>query len=141
MGWTDRRGRRPAGRARWTSPFHGFSRTTTTTTTAAAVEIGGMTIPEDATVRLCFASANRDPNVYERPDVFDTDRSVNRHLGFGHGPHACVGAALARLEMRTACKELLHRFPDIHLVDTNLELDLIGGILAVPRTCRVEFTP
>jgi cytochrome P450 len=73
---------------RWGTPFHAFNRTTT-----AAVRIDEVTIPDDATVRLCFAAANRDPAVYEHPDVFDPDRTTTRHLGFGHGRHVCLGRA------------------------------------------------
>jgi cytochrome P450 len=121
---------------RWATPFHGFNRTTTT-----AVQIDGVTIPDDSTVRLCFAAANRDPAVFEHPDVYDPGRQVNRHLGFGHGRHVCLGAPFARLEMRTAFRELVRRLPDIHSVETTIEWDFVGGWLAVPSTCRVEFTP
>jgi cytochrome P450 len=121
---------------RWGTPFHAFNRTTT-----AAVGIDEVTIPDDATVRLCFAAANRDPAVYEHPDVFDTDRTTTRHLGFGHGRHVCLGAPLARLEMRTGLRELVRRLPDIHSLETYLEWDFVGGWLAVPSTLRVKFIP
>ncbi|MFD5541629.1 SDR family NAD(P)-dependent oxidoreductase [Streptomyces sp. NPDC127079] len=98
-------------------------------------------VVNNATVRLCYAAANRDPEVYERPDVFDPDRPANPHLGFGLGRHICVGARLARLEMRTAFRELLRRLPDIRLTDTSLEFDLVGGTFLIPRSCRAEFTP
>jgi cytochrome P450 len=121
---------------RWGTPFHAFHRTTT-----AAVQIDGVTVPDDATVRLCFAAANRDHTVYEDPDAFNPDRGTNRHLGFGHGRHVCLGASFARLEMRTAFRELVRRLPDIRCVEPNLEWDFVGGWLAVPSACRVEFTP
>lgn len=117
-------------------PFQAFHRTTT-----APVNVGDTTVPADATVRLCYAAANRDPSVYERPDVFDPDRPTNPHLGFGFGRHVCVGARLARFEMRTAFTELLRRLPDIRLTDTSLEFDLVGGTFLIPRSCRAEFTP
>lgn len=116
--------------------FHAFHRTTT-----EPVNVGGVTIPADATVRLCFASANRDPDVYERPDVFDPDRAASPHLGFGWGRHLCAGAPLARLEMRTAFKALLRRLPDIRIADAKLEWDFFGATLAIPSTCRAVFTP
>jgi cytochrome P450 len=62
-----------------------------------------------------LAAANRDPRVFERPEVFDVARTPNRHLGFGHGPHFCLGAPLARMEMRVAISTLLERCPELRL--------------------------
>lgn len=118
------------------SPFHGFNRSTT-----EDVEIGDVTIPENSMVRLCYASANRDPSQFEHPDSFDPERPNNQHLGFGFGRHVCAGAPLARLELRTAFRELLRRLPDIRLVESEIDWELLGGVIATPRSCRVEFTP
>jgi cytochrome P450 len=71
----------------------------------------GTTIPAGARVHLLFASANRDPRAFDRPDEFDITRSPNPHLGFGFGIHHCLGASLARTEIRVALPELLARFP------------------------------
>jgi cytochrome P450 len=60
-------------------------------------------------------SANRDESVFERADEFDIGRSPNPHLGFGHGLHYCLGANLARLEMRVLLEELLPRFRSVNL--------------------------
>jgi cytochrome P450 len=81
------------------------------------VEVGGKTIPAGS---LCFsmiASANRDPEVFARPDEFDITRQPNPHLSFGGGIHHCIGAALGRLEGRIALEGLLRRFARIELVE------------------------
>ncbi|WP_188773214.1 cytochrome P450 [Novosphingobium endophyticum] len=117
-------------------PFHAFHRTTTTET-----EIGGMTVPQDATVRLCYASANRDPEVYERPDEFDPDREAKPHFGFGGGRHFCAGAPLARFEMAIAFRVLLLRLPDIRLSSDNMEYLYKDGVFATPVSLEAKFTP
>ncbi|MDX3229935.1 cytochrome P450 [Streptomyces sp. ME19-01-6] len=76
---------------------------------APDVELHGRTIPRGCPVGLNFAAANRDPEAFDNPDEFVLDRSQNRHLGFGHGVHKCVGAPLARLEMRVMLEEILAR--------------------------------
>ena len=78
-------------------------------TTAHAVEVAGIDIPSGATVIPLIGSANRDPEVFTEPDRFDPDRDLARHLGFGHGIHFCLGAALARQEATTAIQELIAR--------------------------------
>jgi cytochrome P450 len=75
-------------------------------------KIAGTPIATDEKVRLAFGAANRDPAVFENPDIFDVTRDprgLRHHVGFGVGIHACVGAALARLEMRIALGALLER--------------------------------
>lgn len=122
---------------RLSSPFQAFHRTTT-----EPVAIGEVTIPAEETVRLCYASANRDPDVFEKPEVFDPDRPFNTHLGFGFGRHICLGAPLARAEMKTAFRQLLRRLPDIELVESEQPDYAVNlGTLITPKTCRVTFTP
>lgn len=85
-------------------------------TTREPVEIRGCPIPEGAKVRFLYASANRDPEAFSDPDAFRIDRDpleLRRHLAFGHGSHACVGASLARAELRCALRTLLTRLPGI----------------------------
>lgn len=77
------------------------------------IEISGRTIPEGNTILLAVSSANRDVDAFAEPDVFQTDRAGEPHLAFGRGPHYCIGAALARIEIRTAIWSLFHRFPAI----------------------------
>jgi cytochrome P450 len=71
----------------------------------------GVTIPAGQPVFLLTGAANRDEREYENPDVFDIDREVGLRVGFGHGIHSCLGAALARLESRMAIEEWARRWP------------------------------
>jgi cytochrome P450 len=77
--------------------------------------IQGVTIPKGATVIPLVGAANRDPAVFENPDLFDITRTPNRHLGFGRGIHYCLGAPLARLETKIALTTLLERNPNLRL--------------------------
>jgi cytochrome P450 len=76
------------------------------------VEIAGSTIPAGDHVLLLIGSANRDPEVFVRPDVFEIGRDTTEMLSFGRGTHFCMGAALARLEARVAFEEWWKRFPN-----------------------------
>ena len=80
-------------------------------------DIGGTTIPEGCPVALNFLSANRDEEVFERPMDFVPDRSPNRHLAFGIGPHMCLGVAMAKLQARIAL-EALAALPGLSVVGT-----------------------
>jgi cytochrome P450 len=73
------------------------------------VEIAGRTIPTGSLVALNIGAANLDPAQFEHPEACIVDRSPNRHIGFGHGVHKCVGAPLARIEMKIAIQQLLVR--------------------------------
>ncbi len=85
-------------------------------TATQRVEIGGQTIEEGDYVVLAFASANRDEDVFERPDEFDITRSFEHdHLGFGYGVHSCPGALLARIDSGAIWERLLARFGDWEL--------------------------
>ncbi|MCV7027785.1 cytochrome P450 [Mycobacterium sherrisii] len=90
---------------RWTSPSPSKRRTAT-----RDVILGGRTISAGAKVQIWEGSANRDGDVFDRPDEFDIGRKPNPHLGFGQGVHYCLGANLARLELRVLFEELLSRF-------------------------------
>jgi cytochrome P450 len=82
---------------------------------AQELSIGGVTVPKGDTAMLLLAAAQRDPAVFVDPDVFDPDRATTKHLAFGHGPHFCLGAPLARLEAQLALTMVTARFPDAHL--------------------------
>jgi cytochrome P450 len=89
---------------RWWTPVMTFRRTAT-----AACELGGRSIGEGDKVVVSFASANRDEAVFAAPDSFDIRRQPNPHLVFGYGPHFCLGAHLARTQMRALFAEVLAR--------------------------------
>jgi Cytochrome P450 len=93
---------------RWVSPVVHMRRTATTD-----VELHGQTVRAGEKVVLWFASANRDERVFDAPEEFRLDRTPNRHLGFGAGPHFCLGAHLARMETRVFYEQVLAR--DIHI--------------------------
>jgi len=91
---------------RWSSPSQYQGRVVT-----RDVEWYGRTVPAGARILLLTAAANRDEREFPDPDRFDVDRSIPVALGFGHGVHFCLGAALARLETRVALEELARRMP------------------------------
>lgn len=117
------------------SPVHSFARTATRTT-----ELRGKTIEEGQKVLMLYPSANLDADEYDDPEEFRVDRNPH-HVGFGIGPHFCLGANLARMEMRVAFEQLLTRLPDMEYADDE------GPVLkpsSLVRTCermRVRYTP
>ncbi|MGE2688363.1 cytochrome P450 [Mycolicibacterium pulveris] len=96
---------------RWTSPSPSKRRTAT-----RDVDLADCHIRAGQKVQVWEGSANRDPAVFAQPDTFDITRKPNLHLGFGHGVHYCLGANLARLELRVLFEELLTRFSSARLV-------------------------
>ena len=84
-------------------------------TTTRDVEVGGVAIPADSLVILALATANRDPRFLADGDRLDVTRDAAGHVAFGHGVHHCLGAPLARMEMRIAFPALLRRFPGLAL--------------------------
>jgi cytochrome P450 len=86
---------------RWTSPVLQFARTA-----AVDTEVGGVPIKAGDTVGIWYPSANRDGDAFAQPERFDISREPNYHLAFGHGPHFCLGANLARWELRALFGEL-----------------------------------
>ena len=98
------------------------------------VELHDVSIPADRRVMLLWGAANRDEREFVDPDRFDIDRRNKRHLGFGVGPHFCLGASLARLEARAAFAALLERWPEFVLSEppTRLVSPWARGFVAVP---------
>jgi len=81
----------------------------------ADMEIGSIRVPKGDIMMVLLAAAHRDPAIAERPDEFDPTRGSIRHLAFGHGPHFCLGAPLARMEAAVALSAVTKRFPDARL--------------------------
>lgn len=79
------------------------------------LDIGGMTLEKGSFLTAVLGAANRDPEIFADPDVFDMARSPNRHLGFGFGPHRCIGSQLARAESRVGFARLIERLPNMAL--------------------------
>ncbi|MCT7657706.1 cytochrome P450 [Mycobacterium deserti] len=96
---------------RWTSPSPSKRRTATCVTS-----LGGHEIAPGQKVQIWEGSANRDRSVFADPNAFDVGRKPNPHLGFGQGVHYCLGANLARLELRVLFEELLSRFGSVSVV-------------------------
>ncbi|MDP7726473.1 cytochrome P450 [Mycobacterium sp. TY814] len=97
---------------RWTSPSPSKRRTAT-----RDVTLGGQAIEAGQKVQIWEGSANRDEAVFERASEFDITRKPNPHLGFGQGVHYCLGANLARLELRVLYEELFSRFGAVRVVE------------------------
>jgi cytochrome P450 len=98
---------------RWTSPVKHFMRTAT-----RDYEIRGTTVKEGQDVLLSYWSANRDEDAFDDPFRFDVGRTPNKHLAFGFGVHYCLGAMLARMEMKALFGALLPRLKSIELAGT-----------------------
>ena len=115
---------------RWTSPVTHMTRRAMRDT-----EIGGQPIAEGDRVVMWYPSANRDEDVFPDADVFDIGRSPNEHLAFGgFGEHFCLGANLARLELRSIFRHILRRMDDIQLDGEaqRLHSGIVGGIKHLP---------
>ncbi|MGH9006886.1 MAG: cytochrome P450 family protein [Acidimicrobiales bacterium] len=112
-----------------------------------SVELGAAVIPGGSQVLVCLAAANRDPAHWERPDELDLLRAPKPHLAFGHGPHFCLGAPLARLEARVALGALLARFPELrlavprdHLAWSHGDGLVLRGLAALPVSLEQQRT-
>ncbi|WP_117212898.1 cytochrome P450 [Allorhizocola rhizosphaerae] len=116
---------------RWYPPFPAQTRIS-----ARELELNGVTIPRGTPVSGYLSAANRDPVRFPDPDRFDPARSPNPHLSFGRGKHFCLGAALARLELNIAVREMLARRPRLRW-DRTVPLERHHG--AVHRLTRAVF--
>ncbi len=114
---------------RWASPVMTFRRTATRHT-----EIAGQPVAEGEKVVMFYPSANRDESVFDRPNELDIARDPNRHVGFGGGgPHFCMGASLARMQLKTIFTELLGRFPELEVGEpTYVAGNFVNGIASMP---------
>jgi len=107
---------------RWEAPFAIIERET-----RAPVDLGGRWIPSGTRMMLHIAAANRDPDRFENPHVFDTTRAQTGHLSFAAGPHVCLGETLARREMRAALRVLYEACSDLRLDPDRREEAYMGG--------------
>jgi cytochrome P450 len=108
------------------------------------VEVGGQRILPGDVVICQLAGANRDPRLGAKMDAFDLSRPVSTHLAFGHGFHRCVGAELARMELRTAFPALARRFPDLSLATDRVDyrrLSIVYGVDALPVRLEPSSVP
>lgn len=116
---------------RFESPVQGFGRRLTTD-----VELHGQTMKAGETVLMMFGAANRDPAVFTDPGRFDIHRNTRQHIGFGSGPHVCLGSWLARLEIRSALEKLLPLMSewtiDPATIQRRLDLPAFRDVIALP---------
>jgi cytochrome P450 len=119
---------------RWVSPVIYFRRTAT-----QDLELGGQQIRKGQRVVMCYPSGNRDEDVFQNPDVFDIARKPNDHLAFGFGPHFCLGARVAQLQLRVFFEEVFRRMPDVRPAGnaTRVRSAWMNRIKSLP----VTFTP
>jgi cytochrome P450 len=120
---------------RWLSIVHTLPPRRTT----APVEIAGRAIPEGSLIIPSIPAANRDGSFIEDPETLDVTRGALGHVAFGHGVHHCLGAPLARMEMRIAFPALLRRFPGLALADPEAEpafraYGIVFGLKSLPVT-------
>jgi cytochrome P450 len=102
------------------------------------ITVAGCPMKAGDRVLMNFPAANRDPDVFDRPDEVVLDRAVNRHLAFGVGIHRCAGSNLARMELTVALETWLARIPEFRLAE-GAEVTWAGGQVRGPRTLPVVF--
>ncbi len=114
---------------RWVTPVRHFMRTATQES-----ELLGRQINKGDWLMLCYLSGNRDEEVFDAPETFRIDRDPNRHLGFGYGPHLCLGQHMAKMEMRILFEELIPRLASIELAgeQKNTASNFVSGPKALP---------
>lgn len=118
---------------RFDSPFQALARRA-----SEDLSYGGQQVQAGDTIWLWIASANRDPARFADPDRLDLTRQDNRHLTFGLGPHYCLGAALARLELQVAISTLRERYPNLTITSSTIDWRRDGAIRG-PRTLPVRL--
>ena len=120
---------------RWVTPIVNMVRTTT-----RDVEVRGVTIPEGSQVLMHYMAANRDEDIFHEAHDFDATRDPNPHIAFGWGPHLCLGATLARLELKSIYTEMFTRLTDFRFASPDFEPEyshasFVRGIQSLP----IEF--
>jgi len=110
-------------------------------TVAQDIEVEGVQLKKGERALLCWAAANRDPKVFERPNEVIFDRPENRHLTFSVGPHRCLGSHTARMEIRVMLQEIFRRLPDFRIVEDKLVFAPDVAVIYGYKTVPVTFTP
>jgi cytochrome P450 len=120
---------------RWTSPVKHFMRTAT-----RDYDVRGVTVKEGQDVLLSYWSANRDEDVFDDPFAFDVGRTPNKHLAFGFGVHYCLGAMLARMEMKALFGAVLPRLSNVELAgEAQLTRStFVSGVKRLPLSYRID---
>jgi cytochrome P450 family 142 subfamily A polypeptide 1 len=121
---------------RWVTPIHNMCRVAT-----EDIEIAGELIQSGQQVVLMYPSANRDPAHFDRPETFDVTRDPNNHIAFGFGTHFCLGASLARLEIKRMFEALLERVEQFRLVDGGEIVDIPNSFVHGLARADVEIVP
>lgn len=116
---------------RWVTPIQYMARTV-----VADTELAGRPLPAGETVMMLYESANFDEDQFVEPERFEIGRAPNEHVAFGFGAHHCLGASLARLELRVLFERVTRRMPDVSIVGPAPSRTIIG-ISSMP----VRFTP
>ena len=119
---------------RWNGPFISSFRETTEDT-----ELEGVKIPKGAFVYVGLVAANNDPARFENPRQFNIFRGTKNHVGFGMGPHMCLGQHLARLEMTRALNAILDRLPNLRLDPSKPPPKISGATMRTPNGLHVLF--
>ena len=121
---------------RWVTPIHNMCRVA-----AVDVEMHGTTIRTGDQLLLMYSSANRDPDHFEDPERFDVTRTPNHHLAFGFGTHFCLGAALARLEIRSFFEEFVARVAEVRIAPGTEPVEMPNAFVYGLREARLELVP
>jgi cytochrome P450 len=118
---------------RYVTPVRSMARTV-----MADVEINGCPMRRGDRLHMNHVAGNHDPEVFENPEEIIIDRRPNRHLGFGMGPHMCLGIHMARAEMRVAFEETLSRMKSLRLADPDLVKEEPGATWSI-ASLPIEF--
>ena len=119
---------------RWVTPIHNMCRVA-----AVDAEVGGQPVEAGQQLVLMYSSANRDPAHFADPEGYDVTRSPNNHIAFGFGTHFCLGAALARMEIRLFFEELVRRVRSMRLVPGTEPVEMPNAFVYGLRSAQVEF--
>jgi len=119
---------------RYVTPIHNMCRVA-----KVDAEVNGVTIPKGNQVVLMYSSANRDEAHFDRPEEFLVDRTPNNHISFGFGTHFCLGASLARLEIRVFFEELLRRTSGWKLTPGTKPVEMANAFVRGIESAHVDF--